>query len=56
MSNEELISVLVKLGVKITNNGGHVTQVISTSEKRVVKELSMRFNLDEAKLNDLLNQ
>ena len=55
-TNEELIHALVMSGVKTAHNGGRMSQALVASEKRIVKELSERLNLDEDKLNELLSQ
>lgn len=56
MSSEELIGNLVLVNVNITKRQSHPTKAQVTSEQRIVKELCERFNLDEAKLTELLNQ
>ena len=56
MSNEHLISNLDLINVKKKKKQSNPTKAQVTSEKRIVKELSERFNLDEEKLTELLNQ
>ncbi len=55
-TSEQLIHALVMTGVTTAHNGGRMSQALVASEKRIVKELCERFNLDEAKLTELLNQ
>ena len=55
-TSEELIQALVYSGVATANNGGRMSQAMVVSENRIIKELSKRFDLDEAKLTELLNQ
>ncbi|MFJ7982381.1 hypothetical protein ACIQ1D_19145 [Lysinibacillus xylanilyticus] len=56
MDNEELITALVNNSVKIAHRNGRATNIQHTNELRFVKELSERFNLDEAKLIELLSK
>lgn len=55
-TSEELIQALVYTGIKIAYDGGKASKALYVSEKRVVKELSERFNLNAVKLMGLLSK
>lgn len=56
MTSEELISALVNTSVRIAHQNGRPTKIQLQDEKRIVAELSTRFNLDEEALTEKLSK
>lgn len=56
MTGEELISALIYNSVRIAHQNGRPTKIQLQDEKRIVAELSARFNLDEATLTEKLSK
>lgn len=56
MTSERLISTIVEVAVQVAHRNGNTTATLRDNEQRAVKELSERFNLDEAKLMELLKK